>query len=242
MLTPHSGPDPNEVQRAKQLCLELLEAVKTSYEAFKERGPRGGGGYGGGGSGGGRYNDDGQGGGGYHHQRGDRNGSGSYGGGGGNGQYGGGGGGYGQQSAGGYGTGAAQSPQAAQAPAVDPAEQQRQVAAWTAYYAANPHEDPYAQYGGYGTMMQYYYSQGQGQPQGQPGYAQSPIQQQGQNGAPPPPPPPDDSSAPPPPPPPGSASGGGVGGYNAVSEDICGTENLRIYLTYGLKMPPPPGM
>ena len=152
------------------------------------------------------------------------------------------GGGYGQQSAGGYGTGAAQSPQAAQAPAVDPAEQQRQVAAWTAYYAANPHEDPYAQYGGYGTMMQYYYSQGQGQPQGQPGYAQSPIQQQGQNGAPPPPPPPDDSSAPPPPPPPGSASGGGAGGYNAVSEDIYETENLRIYLTHGLKMPPPPGM
>ncbi|KAF1347834.1 hypothetical protein BDV97DRAFT_298813 [Delphinella strobiligena] len=41
-----AGPDPNEVQRAKDLCLDLLGNVRTQYEAFKERGPRGGGDYG----------------------------------------------------------------------------------------------------------------------------------------------------------------------------------------------------
>ncbi|KAK4957964.1 hypothetical protein LTR10_004389 [Elasticomyces elasticus] len=48
-----AGPDPAEVERAKEMCISLLDSVKESYDAFKERGPRGGGGdrFGGGGSG-----------------------------------------------------------------------------------------------------------------------------------------------------------------------------------------------
>lgn len=194
-----SGPDPNEVQNAKQLCVDLLESVKQSYEAFKERGPRGrdGGGYGGGG--GGNYGDDSRG---AYHQRERNGGSGSYGGG--SGQYG-----YGQQG-GNYGD--AQVPQAAAAAASAPlqmdAEQQRQMDAWIQYYAANPTQDPYAQYGGYGYVMSVYAAGGGLPGQQAPGYAGSPTQA-GSNGQapPPPPPPPQDEVPPPPPPPPGSSIG-----------------------------------
>lgn len=44
-----AGPDPDMVQRAKELCIDLLENVKTEYEKFKERGAQNrgyGGGYG----------------------------------------------------------------------------------------------------------------------------------------------------------------------------------------------------
>ncbi|KAK3702025.1 hypothetical protein LTR37_015139 [Vermiconidia calcicola] len=224
-----AGPNPAEVQRAKEMSLELLESVKDNYESFKERPPRPSGpdrGSFGGGGGGGGYDQRGGGGGGGYHQR-DRNGSGSYGG---ESQYGGGGG-YGQPQtpiAAYGGAGGAQSPTSyaaaqAQAP-TDPAEQQRQMQAWIQYYAANPDQDPYAQYGGYGYVMQMYAAQGatpggqqQGGYGGAGGYAGSPQQQNGGYGGAPPPPPPDDQAPPPPPPP-----GGDGGAYNSV--------------------PPPPGM
>jgi hypothetical protein len=34
-----SGPDPKEVQRAKELCLDLLANVREQYEEFKSRPP-----------------------------------------------------------------------------------------------------------------------------------------------------------------------------------------------------------
>lgn len=46
-LTRTSGPDPKEVQRARELCEDLLANVKEQYERFKENPPqRGYGGYG----------------------------------------------------------------------------------------------------------------------------------------------------------------------------------------------------
>lgn len=33
----NSGPDPNEVQKAKELCEDLLENVRRQYEEFKAR-------------------------------------------------------------------------------------------------------------------------------------------------------------------------------------------------------------
>ncbi|KAK3075168.1 hypothetical protein LTR53_001779 [Teratosphaeriaceae sp. CCFEE 6253] len=254
-----AGPDPAEVENAKNMCVSLLESVKESYDSFKERGPRGSsgggdrysggdrGGYGGGGGDrGGSYNER------------DRNSSyggngapnnGSYGGGsayGGNGQYGGGAA-YGQPAPGvaapgGYGGGGAMSPsqatgQASGAGAMSPsaggADQAAQMQAWAAYFAANPAQDPYAAYGGYGAAMAPYmqnpgaYYQGQGV-----GIAQSPgplnggaAGMNGSGGAPPPPPPGDAGNgmgsggggygeAPPPPPPPPGASNGG---YSSVS-------------------------
>lgn len=180
MLTLTSGPDANDVERARELCLELLENVKKSYDAFKERGPRGSGG---GDRGGGGY-DDNRGG---YGQR-DRNGgSNSYDAN--SQQYG-----YHQQP---YG-GGAQSPQAAQPQGQEQAYNMdpQQVAAWVQYYAANPDQDPYAQYGGYGAVMAQYYGQ-------QAGYASSPTQQQ--NGMMPPPPGSAGEDVPPPPPPPPGA-------------------------------------
>ncbi|KAF2479865.1 hypothetical protein BDY17DRAFT_302825 [Neohortaea acidophila] len=178
-----AGPDPNQVEVAKQQCIDLLDTVKGNYQEFKERGPRGGSG---GGRGGG-YDD--RRGGGYE-QRERNNGSGTYGG---NGQaYN-----YQQPQQAAYG-GVAQSPpaalqqpdQQAQAANMDPAV----LAAWVQYYQEHPDQDPYAAYGGYAAMMAQYYQAQPQQPQ-YPGYAGSPVQQQypgyaGQNGAAPPPPPP----------------------------------------------------
>lgn len=180
LITSSSGPDANDVQTAKEQCLDLLGYVKSNYEEFKanrsqRREQSFGGGDQRGGYGGGPR---------------DRNGSNSYGGGsqyggannyGGNSQYGGG---YGQQTpttpadpyvSGGYG--GAQSPQAAQAPA-QPQMTPEQMQAWAAYYAENPTLDPYAAYGGFAVAMQYYM---QGQPPAPPQQASPP---------PPPPPPP----------------------------------------------------
>ena len=201
-LTFISGPDPNEVENAKNLCMDLLENVKSQYQAFKERprgdyGDRRGGG--GGGGGGGGYGGD-RGGGGY----GDRNRSESYGGGGGYSAYG------GAQSPANPQTGAAMSPTAASG--------QDYSAQWAQYMqqASAAGQDPYAAYGGYEAFMrmyqQYYYGQ-QGAAQGDAGTPmgagmQTPAYDQSQS-APPPPPPTDDQ--PPPPPPPGADSNG----YNA---------------------------
>ncbi|GAB7355027.1 hypothetical protein MBLNU459_g5629t2 [Dothideomycetes sp. NU459] len=190
-----AGPDPAEVARAKDLCLDLLQNVRTQYEQFKERGPRGGGG-------GGDHGDRG-----YRGGYGDRERNSSYGGGGGNGGYGGGynggyGGGYGGQqspTAVTQGAGAPMSPSAAQG---TPDYNQ----AYAQYYAAAGQngQDPYAQYGGYDAYVKMYweyYQQQQAAPQQAPG-DQAPSYTET---APPPPPPTEDA-----PPPPGS------GGYNAV--------------------------
>lgn len=242
----NSGPDPDMVQSAKQMCVELLGTVKQSYDAFKERGPRGSGG---GGFQGDRYNPNSDRGG--YNAR-ERHPSGSYGGGS---QYGGS---TAYDATPGYnptnpsaGYGGAQSPTAAAQQAQSAAamahqmqtpEQQQQIQAWSAYYAQNPQEDPYAAYGGYGPMMaQYmsnpqYYAQMTGAAQ-QPGVSQSPsagMQNGGGYDAPPPPPPDNSSSVPPPPP--------GAGGYNSVSDDVSDHAVLRMHLTINAKVPPPPGM
>ncbi|KAK8212778.1 hypothetical protein M8818_002943 [Zalaria obscura] len=208
-----AGPDPNEVQKAKELCLDLLANVRQQYEAFKERGPRGGGdrdhgerGHGRGGYGGGGY---GRGGG--DHHRGSYD-SGNYGG------------------HGGYG--GAQSPavSAAAASAMSPAQGTPDYSQAYAQYYANG-QDPYAAYGGYEAYckayMEYYQQyQASGAVAAQsPVAGQAPGQQAayGQSAAAPPPPPSNEAPPPPPssnsaPPPPPGASGG----YNSV--------------------PPPPGM
>ncbi|EMC97477.1 hypothetical protein BAUCODRAFT_453311 [Baudoinia panamericana UAMH 10762] len=209
-----SGPDANDVERAKGMCVDLLEHIRQEYDAFKERGPP-------------RrdFNRDSHGGDGDQGGYGQRDrGSGSYGGNGGGGasQYGGNSqyGGSSQYSAGytpaaAIGYGGAQSPIQAQgmqaAAAAQPTMTPEAIQAWGQYYAANPSADPYAAYGGYAQVMASYM-------QGGYGYGQGQGTPQQQNGSAPPPPPPDDGAAPPPPPPPGSASGG----YSAV--------------------PPPPGM
>ena len=204
LLTNHRGPRPEGVAQAKQLCEELLEKVKTDYQAFKDRPPPN------------RYGDrDGHSNGrpgygdrGDRADRGDRDRSQSYG-------YGGGGG------YGGHNSHAAQdtvmSPIAA-APA-DPNAQASDYNAhlqWAAYYQANPDQDPYAAYGGYAAVIAQYSQGGYGGYYGQAYQTQSPAP--GAGGAAPPPPPPSEpgppgyGAAPPPPPPAGSPPGG----YSAV--------------------------
>lgn len=170
-----AGPEQAMVDEAEAQCNSLLEAVRTSYQEFKERPPRHNGGFGGRGG----YGGEGRGG--YHDRGLDRQHSGPYGGGGGGG--GGGGSAYGgvmSPANGGYGGGYAapvcQAEQYAQynpaqpgygittdqvstAPAqtavapADPIEQQKQYEAWAVYYAQNPSADPYSAYGGYGVVM-----------------------------------------------------------------------------------------
>ncbi|KAI9734757.1 MAG: hypothetical protein M1818_006744 [Claussenomyces sp. TS43310] len=184
-----AGPDPKEVQRAKELCEDLLANVREQYEEFKARGPSQRGydrppstGYGGQGG----YGD-----------RQDRSSS-----------YGGGGGGYGGYNSPAPPPGAAMSP-AGQGPpgAASPASGADYAAQYAQYYGG---ADPYAAYGGYAAYVQYYQQYMaaaqaaqplQGPPPGAPASA--------------PPPPPSEA---PPPPPGGSASGAppGAGGYNAV--------------------------
>ncbi|CAO2658767.1 Nn.00g064900.m01.CDS01 [Neocucurbitaria sp. VM-36] len=199
-----AGPRPEGVAHAKQLCEELLEKVKTDYQAFKDRPPPN------------RYGDrDGHSNGrpGYG-DRGDRDRSQSYG-------YGGGGGHGGYGGHGGHNGHTAQDPVMSPT-AATPTDPNAQAAdynthlQWAAYYQANPAEDPYAAYGGYAAVMAQY-SQGYGQQYyGQQAYqTQSPAPGAG-GAAPPPPPPPSEPArgygAPPPPPPAASPPGG----YSAV--------------------------
>jgi hypothetical protein len=209
-----AGPRPEGVARAKELVDELLEKVKTDYQAFKDRPPpsRSYGDRDGGFSNGRPpYGDRGD--------RGDRDRSQSY-------SYGGGGqGGYGGQSAYG-GHNDAMSPVAAAAPTDQNAvavDYNAQYAQWAAYYAQNPAEDPYASYGGFAAVMAQYSQAGYGSYYGQAqAYGQTQSPAPGMGGAAPPPPPPADPAsgygAPPPPPPPPAASP--PGGYSAV----CSTE------------------
>ena len=176
-LTCQSGPDPNEVLRAKELCLDLLANVRTQYEQFKERGPR-------------RRDDredfgD-------RRYRDDRNNS--Y-----NGGYAGGrdgardarDGGYGQER---YNGGYGQDPQAATAMSPAAAGTPDYAQAYAQYYQQNG-QDPYAAYGGYEAYTRMYWQYYQQQQAGVPGAAE-------QTSDAPPPPPNDDA-----PPPPGASSG-----------------------------------
>lgn len=184
-----AGPDPKEVQHAKELCEDLLANVRQQYEEFKARGPQNR--YASTGYGGQSGYGDRQGGGGYGNRDrqsyGDR--SNSYGG--------------GDRNNNGYGGYNSPAPNAAAsmdpgatsnspAPAMDAATQ----AQYAAYYAANPDQDPYAAYGGYAAYAQYYQ-------QYMAAYAAQGGAPPASNGAAPPPPPADNS---PPPPPPGGAS------------------------------------
>ncbi|QKX56291.1 uncharacterized protein TRUGW13939_03392 [Talaromyces rugulosus] len=190
-----AGPDPNQVQSAKELCEDLLSNVREQYQRFKENPPQHGyGGYG---------------------QRGDRHYSGGYGGGHGGGHGGGGhGGGYG-----GYNQHNQQSPpSASMSPAGQGAPGESAPGAANSDYAAQYAQyygggaDPYAAYGGYQNYVAYYqyYQQWAQQQQGATATdGSAPPPPPPSNDAPPPPPPGAGSGSPPPPPPPG-------GSYNSV--------------------------
>jgi hypothetical protein len=207
-----AGPRPEGVEKAKELCTELLNKVKADYEAFKDRPPPSrnygerDGGFGNGRPGYGDRGDRSERGGG------DRDRSQSYG-------YGGAQGGYG---AGAYGA----TTDATAAVAATPTDQNaaawdaNTIAQYSAWYAQNPESDPYAAYGGFASYMaqyQAYSAAGYGAYYGQPaasayGQAQSPGPGPGAGAAAPPPPPPTDSYGAPPPPPPAASPGG----YSAV--------------------------
>ncbi|KAF7549310.1 hypothetical protein G7Z17_g6462 [Cylindrodendrum hubeiense] len=215
-----TGPDASMVDKAKELCEDLIANVTEQYEEFKSRPPRYGGDRGGyGGERGGGYGGDrGGGGGGYGGDRGgygdrDRERGSSHSHGGHGGSYGGGGG------YGGYGSGSGATNSPAPPGVNSPSTATADYAAQYAQYYGGA--DPYAAYGGYANyvaMYQQYYG-AQAQAQAQPAAP-------GQSGSPPPPPPseaappPPPSAAPPPPPPSGSPPTGGS--YGAV--------------------PPPPGL
>ncbi|QKD49745.2 uncharacterized protein FOBCDRAFT_197163 [Fusarium oxysporum Fo47] len=197
-----TGPDPNMVAKAKELCEDLIANVKEQYEEFKSRPPR----YGGDRYGGDRYN----GGGDRNHSHGGSHGAshGSYGG----------------SGYGGYGSnpgGASNSP--APAGVNSPTNAADYAAQYAQYYGG---ADPYAAYGGYANYVamyqQYYGAQAQAQapgaPGATPGQSASPPPPPPSEAAPPPPPPP--SSAPPPPPPSGSppGTGGSYGSQRGAKE------------------------
>ncbi|KAJ5938760.1 hypothetical protein N7466_001894 [Penicillium verhagenii] len=197
-----AGPDPNDVQAAKELCIDLLANVKEQYQSFKDNPPQHnyGGGYRGD-----RY----QGGGGGGGDRGGREGNGGYGGGGGYNRRND----YQQQqqqspgaSASPIGQGAAASAAAATTGAASATNMADYAAQYAQYYGG---ADPYAAYGGYQNYVAYYQYY-------QAAAAQQQQQQQSSEGAPPPPPPAGEA---PPPPPPGSGSPPpppGGGSYSAV--------------------------
>ncbi|KAH8697196.1 hypothetical protein BGW36DRAFT_427166 [Talaromyces proteolyticus] len=168
-----AGPDPSQVQNAKELCEDLLSNVREQYQRFKENPPQHSyGGYG---------------------QRGDRHHGGGYGGG-----YGG----YqqqGQQSS----ASASMSPTGQGAPGegAPGATNSDYAAQYAQYYGSG--SDPYAAYGGYQNYVAYYqyYQQWAQQQQGATDGA-APPPPPPSNDVPPPPPPGAGSGSPPPPPPP----------------------------------------
>lgn len=184
-----AGPVPDDVQRARELCEDLLANVRQQYEQFKERGPRRG-------YGGDRYEGGGRNGGGRHDSY-----SSSYGGYGNN-SYG------GQQSPAGQQSAMSPTSQTAPGAATSAPDYSAQYAQ---YYGG---QDPYAAYGGYQAYMTMYWQyyaqqQGTGSNSGTPAPATSEAPPPPPGSAPPPPPP---GEAPPPPPP----SGSPPGGYSAV--------------------------
>ncbi|KAI9887582.1 MAG: hypothetical protein M1823_000566 [Watsoniomyces obsoletus] len=191
-----AGPDPREVQHAKELCEDLLANVKEQYERFKENPPpQSHGGYGHNSNYQSRHDRGSGGGGGYH-----TNNTNSYGG------YGGG----GPQSHSPAPPASAMSPTSHGAPGSDagPPGATDYSAQYAQYYGG---QDPYAAYGGYQNYVAYYqyYQQLQQQQQQQGGAAVGAGA--GTSASPPPPP----TEAPPPPPPSEPPSNGG-GSFNAV--------------------------
>lgn len=184
-----ASPDPEQVERAKKLCEDLLASVRQNYEHFKANPPpqrmesytdgygadANRGSYGG-------YGRD---------RRHDSHSASNYSG-------------YGQNSSTYSGTPAVGTPTTpAAGSSQSPSAAQSYQDQWAAYYAQNPQADPYAAYGGYQAYMQYYYSYYQ-----QQGQDPNVAQQQGQSA--PPPPPADGSGAPPPPP--------ATSGYDAYAQ------------------------
>ncbi|KAI0517231.1 hypothetical protein F5B22DRAFT_635872 [Xylaria bambusicola] len=195
-----AGPDPKMVDKAKELCEDLVSNVKDQYEEFKTRPPRqhyGGHGGGGGGGYGDRHGDR------YGGDRYDKSGnrSGSYGGHGG----------YSNSSA---PAGNVASPTSGGA-SNSPGANNDYAAQYAAQYYGGG-QDPYAAYGGYAkyrfSYMQWYsqyYAAAQAAQQGSPappGAAASPPPPPPTEA--PPPPPPGGAAPPPPPPPPGPPSYG----------------------------------
>ncbi|EPS28699.1 hypothetical protein POX_f07777 [Penicillium oxalicum] len=169
-----AGPDPNDVQAAKELCEDLLANVREQYQNFKDNPPQHSyGGYGRGG-GGDRYHGGDRGGGGYRDRYNDRH------------QH--------HQH---------QSPAPSASP-VDPAASAAGGADYSAYAQYYGSADPYAAYGGYQNYVAYYqyYQQAaaaqQQQQQATDDQSPPPPPPPPSNEAPPPPPP--GSEAPPPPP------------------------------------------
>ncbi|KAI9796797.1 MAG: hypothetical protein M1825_006506 [Sarcosagium campestre] len=160
-----AGPDPKELQHAKELCEDLIANVTKQYEQFKERPPP-------------QHHQ-----GGYGHQQGgpDRGGYGGYGG-------------Y-QQAGSPGGAQGALSPTAQAPPGTPGAPGASSSADYSAQWAQYYGQDPYAAYGGYDNYVkyyQYYYGQqGAQQPQqpAPPGSAPPPPPSEAQ----PPPPPPSGS-------------------------------------------------
>jgi len=182
-----AGPDPAEVQKAKELCEDLLKNVREQYEEFKSRPPpqRG---YGAQSTGYGGER-------GYGDRAPDR--SNSYGGSGGYGGY--------SNSPAPNTPGGIMSPTTPSAPgAGSPPGGADYAAQYAQYYGG---QDPYAAYGGYAAYVQYYqqYMAAAAAASQQP----PPPGSSAPGSAPPPPP----SEAPPPPP---SGSAPGTGGYSAV--------------------------
>ncbi|GAB1313033.1 hypothetical protein MFIFM68171_03243 [Madurella fahalii] len=184
-----AGPDPKMVEKAKELCEDLLANVREQYEEFKSRPPRnyGGGGYGGRGGGDSYhgYNRD------SHHQNSSHS--------------------YSNSPAPGAASATPPSSTNTPAPAVDYAAQYAQ------YYGTDPYA-AYGGYQAYVQMYQQWAASQGGQAVQQPGSiaaapgaSASPPPPPPSEAAPPPPPP---SAAPPPPPPSGGPPG--TGGYSAV--------------------------
>ncbi|KAL2257637.1 hypothetical protein VTK26DRAFT_9369 [Humicola hyalothermophila] len=194
-----AGPDPKMVEKAKELCEDLLANVREQYEEFKSRPHRGyGGGYGGRG-GGDSYH-------GYNRDSHHHNSSHSY------------------SNSPAPGAGASASPPSS---SNTPASAADYAAQYAQYYGTDPYA-AYGGYQAYVQMYQQWVaSQAAGQQGGAaaaasaapatpaasttaPGASASPPPAPPSEAAPPPPPP---SAAPPPPPPSGPP---GAGGYNAV--------------------------
>ncbi|KIV91213.1 hypothetical protein PV10_05775 [Exophiala mesophila] len=172
-----AGPQPQQVQKAKELCEDLLVNVRANFEHFKANPPpqrmesytdgygadANRGSYGG-----------------YGRDRGREN---SY-----------------SHNSNNYNSPYSATPSTpAPGTAASPTDYAAQQAQYAQYFANQPGGDPYAAYGGYQNYVAYYqYYQQQAAAAAQ---QQSPPPPPGDASAQPPPPPPDSSAAPPPPPP-----------------------------------------
>ncbi|RHZ57184.1 KH domain-containing protein [Aspergillus thermomutatus] len=175
-----AGPDPNDVQAAKELCEDLLGNVREQYQRFKENPPQHS--YGGYGQrGGDRYYGGGYGGGGYSSQHNQHHSN----------------------------SPSATASPAQAASGTSGAAGAGSPADYSAQYAQYYGSDPYAAYGGYQNYVAYYqyYQQAaqQQQQQQQSSQSQSPALPPPPPASEAPPPPPPGSGSPPPPPPGGGS-------------------------------------